>query len=301
MSGVGPPRPSESVHPRRKTLSTEDGRDIVPPQLPFFPSERSSSRRPSRPVVPITIDPQLADAAHKIRPLPRLPIPPSPKSAPPVPHRQISRSSSMRPLPCLPESGTLTIDVTPATPLPPPTPTVQSSAHLSAPCPRPGPPRFDSLSLKVQTSPDALNPRAFDSFPSPLTPTLPEPPSPRTAQRNRISKLRRHLGESVQVLLDRPDTFDVLAGLRHGVDKDTYPQKVLDLRATDSDTSSSDSSSIGDASSDGEIDDTEDYSWAATPDRVSYNRISQKWIRERGKARWTEDNFSKILQDLRNL
>jgi hypothetical protein len=46
-----------------------------------------------------------------------------------------------------------------------------------------------------------------------------------------------------------------------------------------------------------------DYSWDMTRDRASSNRVSQKWIRERGngKQRWTEHNFSKILQDLRAL
>ncbi|KAJ7929907.1 hypothetical protein B0H13DRAFT_1962447, partial [Mycena leptocephala] len=291
------PTTASGAHRRRKTLCTEDGREIVPPQLPFFPPSSSppSRRSPRPPAGPISIDVQLADAGQKIRPLPRIPIPPTPRSAPPVPHQQLSRSASMRPLPCLPESGALAISVTPATPLPPPTPTFESTTHLSPPRIRP-PPRFTSLSLKVQTSPDALKPHAFESLSGPPTPTLPQPPSPRTAERRRISKLRRHLGESVQILLDRPDELDVLAELRHGVNNDVYSavtaEKVLDFDGTDSDTSSED-----------DANDTVDYSWDMTRDRASSNRVSQKWIRERGngKQRWTEHNFSKILQDLRAL
>ena len=120
---------------------------------------------------------------------------------------------------------------------------------------------------------------------------MPQPPSPRTAQRNRISKLRRHLGESVQLIIDRPDTVDVVAELRQIGKDDAYPiGKVLDLDAADSDTSS-----------DCDGDDKADYSWALPRDRVVSNRVSQKWIRERGKERWTEDNFAKILKDLRAL
>ncbi|KAJ7179014.1 hypothetical protein C8R46DRAFT_1072174, partial [Mycena filopes] len=281
-----PSMPPSNTSPRRRTLCTEDGRDVVPPQLPFFPPEmRSKSVRVARGAAStnrtMTINVQLADAGHKIRPLPR--IPPTPNSAPPlVPH--LSRSPSMRPLPTLPEAGSaLAISVTPATPLPPPTPIVESHAHLAPPCIRRGPPRFASLSL--QTSPDALNPNAFGPH-RPASPTLPEPPSPRTARRKRISKLRRHLGESVQIILEQPDDkADVLAGLRRAVKADG----VLDLDGDDSDASS-------EASSDGY-----DYAWQMTRERVLSNRSSQKWIRERGKDRWTEQNFAKILQDLRAL
>ncbi|KAJ7684050.1 hypothetical protein B0H17DRAFT_1073402 [Mycena rosella] len=295
MLGVPHPPSAPQSSPRRRTLSTEHGREIVPPQFPFFNSEQipgRSRRTPPRVSAPITIDVQLADRGQKIRPLPRIPIPPTPKSAPPLPHRQLSRAPSMRPLPCLPESGALAISVTPATPLPPPTPTIESNAHLAPPRPRPGPPRFTSLSLKIQTSPDALSPRDFgSSVPSPITPTIPEPPSPRTAQRKRISKLRRHLGESVQMqlLLDRQEKLDVLSEFSRldGKEDDITVGKVLDLEGTDSDSSS-----------EGDGDDQEAYSWGMAHES---NRVSQKWIRERGKQRWTEDNFSKVLRDLRAL
>ncbi|KAJ7129538.1 hypothetical protein C8R44DRAFT_777028 [Mycena epipterygia] len=290
---------ASSSAPRRRTLCTDDGSDIVPPQLPFYPP--SSSSRHTAPG-PMTIDVQLADRGQKIRPLPRIPIPPTPKSAPPLPHRPLSRSPSMRPLPCLPDSGAaasgaLAISVTPATPMSPHRPALESSTHLSAPCPRPGPPRFASLSLNLQTSPDALAPRAFESS-TPATPTLPEPPSPATAQRKRIHKLRRHLGESVQLqlVLDRPDTrLDVLAELRHRdhhAKHDAYP---IETRVLDSDDSDESQSDYDDGRESG-------YSWdMIVPASARVPPESQKWVRERGKQRWTEDNFSKVLRDLRAL
>ncbi|KAJ7044470.1 hypothetical protein C8F04DRAFT_1068457 [Mycena alexandri] len=287
--------PSSHSSPRRRTLCTDDGREIVSPQ--------SNSGRVPRGAGfagrSMTINVQLADCGQQIRPLPR--IPPTPNSAPPLPtappgpHRPLSRNASMRPLPTLPESGALAISVTPATPLPPPTPTVGSRAHLSPPTIRRGPPRFASLSL--QTSPDALKPNAFDSHTSPPSPTLPEPPSPRTARRKRICKLRRHLGESVQIILDQPDKADVLAGLRRAVKaSEAYPdfmvEKVLYLDGDDSDASS-------EASNDSWVMTHQpNASWDATR---KLNRSSAKWIRERGNDRWTEDDFSKILQDLRAL
>jgi len=98
----------------------------------------------------------------------------------------------------------------------------------------------------------------------------------------------------MQLILDRSDTVDVLAELRHdGKEDSRYPsitvEQVLDLDGIDSDTSSE-----GD-------DDTVDYSWGMTRDRVSSNPHAQKWVRERGKERYTEQNFSKILRDLRRL
>lgn len=98
----------------------------------------------------------------------------------------------------------------------------------------------------------------------------------------------------MQLILDRPDKVDVLAELRHAGKEDLYPdvkvEQVLELDGIDSDTSSE---------CDG--DDTADYSWGMTRDRVSSDRHSQKWVRERGKQRHTEQNFSKILRDLRRL
>ncbi|KAJ7228535.1 hypothetical protein GGX14DRAFT_613428 [Mycena pura] len=313
-----------SATTRRLTLCTDDGRDIVPPQLPFFPSSSPTSRLPSRAPSPMSIAVHLTHGRKKVRPLPRIPIPPTPRSAPPAP-KQLSQnrdnaSASMRPLPCLPGpgSGGFSISVTPATPLPPPTPTQsrRTDAHLAPPCVRRGPSRHASLSLKIETIPDAADLGAFGSrSQSPVTPTLPEPPSPRTAQRIRNSKLRRHLGESVQFVLDcgldRPSSdahtegvnHDVLARLRRqeqGKNEDAlagYPrfalETVLDLRPEPDSDTSSDTSSESDEGDRDRVD--MDYFCPLPP------RTSRKWIRERGQQRWTEDDFPQILRDLRNL
>lgn len=309
---------------RRTTLCTEDGREIVPPQLPSFPWETRSKALPSgghapRPAVSraMTIDVRLAEDGQRLRPLPRVPtsIPPAPKSAPPVPPQQFPRnplpspplnqfprsppprplpsllpqSPPPRPLPTPPSSG-IAFFVIPATPLSPPTPALESSTHLSVPCARPGPPRFSSL--KVQTSPDALEARAFETRKSPATPMSPELPSPRTVQRKRINKLRRHLGESVQMVLESPDNADVLAGLRHSGNEDACPVVSITVESV------LDSGTDSEASSDSEADDTVDY-FSLTS--LSHRPSSRKWIRENGKARWTEDDFTKVLQDLRSL
>ncbi|KAF7332039.1 hypothetical protein MKEN_00084300 [Mycena kentingensis (nom. inval.)] len=298
---------------RRRTL------DVLPPQLPFLtPSEPMprAARRHARVLTPpMSIDVGLADGGKKIRPLPR--IPHTPKSAPAAPSRHRSNpsvsstssassasSSLARPLPCLPESGDFSFAITLATPLPPLTPYVARDQTRLAPPARSGPPRMSSLS--IETSPDALDHGAFDETGSPLTPYVPEPPSPRTAHRLRNSKLRRHLGESVAVVLDTPEAVDVLHRMRQE-EKDAHHAyllgNVLDLRPEpdfEYDCEYSDS------------DDEDDDDYESEHDRF-YPQIppppqappplppTQKWVRERGDQRWTEDNFSQLLRDLRSL
>ncbi|KAJ6515763.1 hypothetical protein C8R45DRAFT_218133 [Mycena sanguinolenta] len=282
------------MEPSRRKTRGEDSGERVPPQLVPGRAPRAAG--------PMTIDVRLADAGQTFRPLPRLPIPPipksappapskdfphspkrlwcppAPKSAPPVPPKEFPRGPSPRPLPSPPLSAVI-CSTPPATPLSPIMPAFRANTRSGA---RSLPPGFSSL--KVQTSLDAC---AFEA----QSPASPEPPTPRTAQRKRINKLRRHLGESVQVVFDRPDKVDVLAGLRRaGSGGDACPvinvavESVLDSRSsTDSDTSS-----------ECESDDKGNYSLRAP-------RASRKWMRERGKARWTEDDFTKVLQDLRAL
>ncbi|KAF7301786.1 hypothetical protein MIND_00744300 [Mycena indigotica] len=247
--------------PRRRTI------DTVPAQLPFLVETAMPSRLHDRMPAAMSIDVRLADEGKRIRPLPR--VPPTPRSAPPMPshHRQLSAT---RPLPSLPESGSLAISVTPATPLPPPTPMAEaSSAYLAPSSPRRGPPRSTSLTLNMKVSPDADVRQAFER-------TLPEPPTPRTAHRMRNSKLRRHLGESVQIVLDSP--------------ADGHFRHQLQPESDDSYSEESE-------------EDVEDafYMPSLPSQPTPPSPPSQKWVRERGKNRWTEANFAQILQDLRNL
>ncbi|KAJ7481528.1 hypothetical protein FB451DRAFT_1364718 [Mycena latifolia] len=230
--------------PRRSTLPAFSAKASNTTELALS-RVASSSWATRRPITapPITIEVG-SSARPKIRPLP--PIPPTPKSAPP-PRRQTSQAS-LRPLPSVPEVPPVSVSVTPASPLAPPTPLVQSSAHLSPPFVLPAPPRrFASLSLRLHTSPDALERRALaPPLPSPPpTPGVPEPPSPATAQRKRMSKLRRHLGESVQLELF-PDPGDKANVFGETKGTDLYSQtvvavrKLLELDGDGSDDTSSD-------------------------------------------------------------
>ncbi|KAJ7028718.1 hypothetical protein C8F04DRAFT_1118471 [Mycena alexandri] len=279
---------------RRKTLSaTLQARELpalnAASSRPVHSRAVSSSWASSRKGHPISIDVDLG-ATRKIRPLPR--IPPAPRSAPPVPRRTVSQAS-LRPLPSLPE-----LAVTPATPLSPLPYVPQSSAHLSPPTSTvPSPHRFASISLRLDTSPDALAPRAVTPLPTPPPspcPSIPQPPTPDTAHRRRISKLRRHLGESVELELS-PDGDRIFGGDRK---TNAFAQtvvavkKLLDLDANDSDPSSDE-------------DDDDQYSLVFNLGQahrvIPVKRYSRKWIREQGGERWVEENYSDLLRDLRAL
>ncbi|KAJ7638964.1 hypothetical protein FB45DRAFT_904377 [Roridomyces roridus] len=198
----------------------------------IFTTMPTPSRRPRHLAPPMTIDVQLADQGHRVRPLP---TPPSPLSAPPAPSPKLGSSPS-RPLPSLPETDVFASEPPPS---PPRSAPIESNPILSRGHRRPGPPRISSLALRSETRLDeekCYTP--WDS--SPTTPTLPEPPTPRTAQRNRVSKLRRHLGESVQMqlVMCQPDVLPELC--RDGKGKeDLYPSIVVD----------SDSDSLGSSGS----------------------------------------------------
>ncbi|KAF7292373.1 hypothetical protein HMN09_01221400 [Mycena chlorophos] len=288
--------------PRRRTLES------VPQQIPFLVIDSDATTIPQTNTSkaarrhvrvhsssPMSIDVRLADAyepeGKHPRPLPRVPT--TPCSAPAETHSYGHRRqhSNSRPLPTLPETG-VAISVTPATPLPPPTPLVERAKGTTLLAPKPHlafpPTRYSSLGIDI-ASPDAADRDANAD--------VPEPPSPRTAQRMRHSKLRRFLGESVQIVLDEPGAADVLGRLREP--RSPFPEgTVLDLRQeSESDESSDDGAEYSDAEDD---DDSEIYERPSTPQKLE-SEPEQKWVRERGKHRWTEDNFAQILQDLRNL
>ncbi|KAJ7672599.1 hypothetical protein DFH06DRAFT_96843 [Mycena polygramma] len=279
--------------PRRQTLGTTTVREGSAMNAAAHSRFASSSWATRPQLITIDVSPE---TRRKIRPLP---IPPTPKSAPP-PRRQIS-NASLRPLPCVPESAGISVSVTPASPLSPPTPVVRSNDHLSAPLTLPPPRRFASLSLRLQTSPDALSSCAPDTpLSAPSAPLIPEPPTPNTARRRRFSKLRRHLGESVQLdLFPEAGSRDNLFGTKR--EADIYSQtavavrKLLELESgdeSDSDTSS-------------EEEDEDEYSLVFTHGQahcaIPLKRFSRKWIREKGGERWVEENYSDILRDLRSL
>ncbi|KAJ7216648.1 hypothetical protein GGX14DRAFT_391446 [Mycena pura] len=279
--------------PRRRTL------DLPPALRHSHAASSSESRRINS--MPI--------ASPKIRPLPQIPVVSrtSPGGRPP----STRRHAPLRPLPSVPQFAAVSVSVTPASPLPPPTPAVSSHNAYLAPQPPPGctgsGPRFATLALRRQASYDALTACAESSSPDtspepsiegpsppytpridePYTPLIDEPPPPRP---RRASRLRRHLGESVQLELfsekDAAHEADVCAQTVVAV------QKLLDLDAL-SDSDSSDD------------DDADQLSLVLTTAQVNcsfpVNRLSRRWVREKGGKRWVEENYSDILRDLRAL
>ncbi|KAJ6613552.1 hypothetical protein B0H10DRAFT_1951346 [Mycena sp. CBHHK59/15] len=332
IAGVGPlivhlPPVTPLYIPRRATLCTDDGRDAPA----FHPADLGRTRAASSSWAargpPMRID--VGQEQRRIRPLPRIPVPlaPGPRSAPPEPRHQRSLSS-LRPLPRLPVSG-VSISVTPASPLSPLMSLPASNTHLSAPAARPPVPRFVSLSL--QTSPDALLPRIVEpppSLPAPApapapAPSIPEPPSlmleppppspGTTTRRRRISKLRRHLGESIHLELF-PDSLagDTKIDIGGGVlaetrqmrerEEEIYShtavavKKLLDL------SEESDASSDDDEEDDGDSREEWELTHGQAAQRgVPVQRLSRNWVRERGKERWVEGDYAKILRELRAL
>lgn len=143
------------------------------------------------------------------RPLPQLPLsllspPNSPSYSPP------SSATRKRPLPPTPhlKTDSVCISVTPATPLPTPSPRTQSPNHLSPPKIRrlPQPLLLEPRPLSAQSTPPSHNtvivsPPSYQCssgdtlIPSPNS-TL-EFPTPTVARRRRLSKLKRFLGETV--------------------------------------------------------------------------------------------------------
>ncbi|KAJ7198335.1 hypothetical protein GGX14DRAFT_700133 [Mycena pura] len=295
--------PAFGPRSHKRTVGAEDGRDILLQRESCF-DKGASPDHPSRASAPACIAAHFENSAKNtgIRPLPR--APPTPRSA--LPAALHLSQCAARPLPSIP-AETLSILITPPTPLSPPTASSASatsgSTHwqdhvpprASPPCgPRPQQP---SPPLRLETSPDILarlpeNPAS--ASPSPTltgTPTTPAPPTPRTAQRNSNSKLRRHLGASVQVILNDPEQL----GLLYGIARPRVPTRLQD--DADNSWSCSDASRESDNNSEN---DEVGYVPPSTP--LPQRRVpSRKWVRERGKRRWTEKDYTAILQDLRSL
>ncbi|CAK5278347.1 unnamed protein product [Mycena citricolor] len=284
---------------------------------------------------PLRVDVDAASARPRVRPLPQIPVSPAPKSAPAGPRRQMSHNS-LRPLPSVPElrptppcpPAAVMFSVIPATPIPPPTPITTprpdpdanlgaSTSTLLVPAREISlPPRFASLSLRLDTSPDALQPAMHEihqsSKPLPVVPASPvstcsiimEPPTPTTAHRKRVSKLRRHLGESIQLELFPPDAKGVVTPCT----TDVYAQTVVAVKRLLDIDSCEDSGDSSDDNDDDDVDGSEVSSrfslvltHGAVHRTVPVKRFSRKWVREKGGERWIEENYSKILNDLRSL
>ncbi|KAF7319486.1 hypothetical protein HMN09_00287400 [Mycena chlorophos] len=312
-----PPIPSMKASTRPRAVST---RGLPPVDTTNFHFRTASFPEEPR---------KSTSGRSRVRPLPRIPQPGGPMSAgtlwqpqppfsPPPPRRATSHLN-LRPLPALPEAipplntgSSLQRHATTAAPKPQTAPKPRARVTMPPPS-RPetfGPRKFASLTLRLQLPP---TPRTedpplplpsieitpidadFDITSLPPTPVdaAPAPPSPNSVHHRRMSKLRRHLGESVQL-----DIFGPEGGKRH--EAEVYQQtiiavkRLLDLESPDRDDESSDSDS-----------DDEQYALMLTAGnmqcQVPVKRYSRKWVREKGGKRWVEENYADLLRDLRAL
>ncbi|KAL0578817.1 hypothetical protein V5O48_003185 [Marasmius crinis-equi] len=256
-----------------------------------------------------------------------LPSPPTPLSAGP---RMVRPLPPPPPTPSCPEPQ---FQITPATPLPPPTPNAPppSTIHLAPPKPKP----YAFLSL--ETTMDSLRPprsicESEDFVPSPLTPSIPVKPSPSVAQKKRMSKLRRHLGEAVtetmlsgspsgsedtllldkKILPDFPGEDLKTHNLRDLIFTKVFSDLELDGSSSDEEEESveheapmeeKDGSNSGGACDEDE--DEDEHCWvvnnSSTFRAAAFRRQSKKWLREKGGHRWEEQDYTDILRALRSL
>ncbi|TFK31948.1 hypothetical protein BDQ12DRAFT_693249 [Crucibulum laeve] len=145
---------------------------------------------------------------------------------------------------------------------------------------------------------------------SPLVFTAPQMPSPITAQRKRVSKLTRHLGEPLPDFILNREAF--IAATKE--DKNGLIEKLgqLQLEVVVESATSSQEGSITESESlseEGEEEEEEAehaFSWPTIGGmtfRISRHGIgaTKKWEREKGGKRWTEEDFSTVLDALRAL
>ncbi|ESK91665.1 hypothetical protein Moror_10711 [Moniliophthora roreri MCA 2997] len=319
--------PIASPHVLRKTRSlTSD--DLLHQHARPYPRGHASSKK-SRKSNSLPVPPCIRHLPTIKQPSPQdvrpLPLPPTPLSAPIT---ILAACRTIRPLPSPPtpdsdsEPTKLAICITPATPaspLPPP-PTINSVDHLVPPTSFPKPKPYSSLCL--QTSPDVLPTPSIDEeaeeedlVPSPLTPSIPQRPSPSVARRKRMSKLRRHLGESIMFPLSKERTLRPLSGSLASNDNDDdysresttilFNKKDDDEDDLDLDLAEDEEMSTSDDESLVTLDDGEsDKLWVVdgtTFRAATLRRYSKKWVREKGGHRWEEEDYTHILRALRSL
>ncbi|KAF8062257.1 hypothetical protein FPV67DRAFT_263288 [Lyophyllum atratum] len=244
-----------------------------------------------------------------IRPLPAIPSTPSPSSA------TLPSPRSPRPLPSPPSTSPVSftsfksvesVDSSRSTPLPP-IPEIIIVEQVPQPTTPPRP-KLPALVTDI----DILKPpeNDADSITSPLSPQM---PTPLTAKRKRMSKLRRHLGEPIldeefyaRRLSPTPVTAltkgPVLQEVEQLGERLTYIRaaitvgKILDIIDEESDDSE-------EVEKDEEV--QEDYTWVLENGTVfrgfRERRHSRRWMHEKRGQRWEESNYDVILQALRSL
>ncbi|KAF8912622.1 hypothetical protein CPB85DRAFT_579122 [Mucidula mucida] len=226
-----------------------------------------------------------------------LPPPPVPGSSAPRP----TSSSGIRRLPVRPLPSRPSIAVTPATPLPlTPLPSSPESVE------KPGRATRGQLTLVI--SPDALLPprcHSDSTICTPITPLGPQAPTPTTARRKRMSKLRRHLGETVpEDLIPGSDPL-FLPVLPSELLKQIAQESTDDLEICFDGDGFEFLEAGQDEDEPEKVDKVEQFVWSKDQEMkyssVPPKRYSKRWIVERGGQRWEDTDYSDILSRLRAL
>ncbi|KAF5355392.1 hypothetical protein D9757_012544 [Collybiopsis confluens] len=241
---------------------------------------------------------------------------------PPVPRSDLS--PKIRPLPPTPKTNAVSISVTPATPLPPPTPTVESPHHLSLPRIRLLPKPLEIHSCSNLCAPPSYQLSQRDSLlPSPDSIFLPELPTPATARQRRLSKLKRYLGETVPDELvpvissarDPRAATELLAHLRSLAQLESDMNEPLNpvaisrkLKELENDSALSDDEDDlifldEDEEVESIIEDSEllPVEGKAAFVAVALQKYSKKWMWDKGGNRREENDYADILRALRSL
>ncbi|KAK0460732.1 uncharacterized protein EV420DRAFT_1641266 [Desarmillaria tabescens] len=245
------------------------------------------------------------------------PLPPTPKPAPQI------RRLPPRPLPpCPPVPSITVIPPTPSSPssiFAPEThnETSETPLLLTSASPIHRPP-----ALVVLTSPDALKPSNRDSqCITPLTPSIPQAPTPTTARRKRLSKLRRHLGETIpdELILGNKLLPPMSKQSELDIEIVSVSHSELCFARSMKSPGSMDSNSVSTSEESEELDTLEDdedegigivsaedldeHEWfqGTVFKAVQPRRYSQRWYLEKGGKRWEDTDYTDILSRLRSL
>ncbi|KAK0205493.1 hypothetical protein DFS33DRAFT_773259 [Desarmillaria ectypa] len=245
------------------------------------------------------------------------PLPPTPK-----PVRRIRRLPS-RPLPPFPPVPS--IAVVPPAPSSPSTIITPETHNETLKTPfllTLAPPIHRPPALVVLTSPDALKPSNLDSqCITPLTPSIPQAPTPTTARRKRLSKLRRHLGETIPGELvpgnklvppmSNPSELDIeIISVSHS--ELCFARSIKSPGSTDSNSVSTSEESEELDTVEGDMDegigvvsvediDEDEWFQGTVFKAVEPRRYSRRWYLEKGGKRWEDTDYTDILSRLRSL
>lgn len=187
--------------------------------------------------------------------------------------------------------------------------------------PSPSRPVLPALSIPTTLSMDLGNHLAppsttNDNMLTPVSPSMPQPPTPQTLRKRRLSKLRRHFGEVIPEEIIRIDDPKPEKGraLEEIGENNVYLKaaiavgKILDVKE-EGDESASDEEDLVAVEAVEEVQEDEeeknrDYQWVLENGvlfQARRHRYSRRWIREQGSRRWEERDYPSIIKALRAL